>query len=306
MGIEALLLSQVITISGATGQVATKQADGSLALQDAPVATGGTVGELVFAANTELEARDAIGLNTTDSPAFAGGTFSGNVGIGTATPSTYAGGGLTLGTTAAGKSLILYSSIPGENGIVHFIDQNNNNAFQFTATDSSIVLYGFGARPMHLVTNDAIQATITNGAVGIGNITPSTFAGGGLTLGTTAAGKSLHLYSSSDGANGIIQFVDLNGANSLQISGGTTQNTFYGYGARSMVFVTSDAVQMTIASGGAVSFVKPTLLGPYTFATIPSAAANTGGTIRITDRSQRLATSDGTNWNWAGTTTAIS
>lgn len=35
MGIEALLLSQVITISGTTGQVVTKQADGSLALEDA-------------------------------------------------------------------------------------------------------------------------------------------------------------------------------------------------------------------------------------------------------------------------------
>lgn len=45
---------------------------------------------------------------------------------------------------------------------------------------------------------------------------------------------------------------------------------------------------------------------PYTFSTRPSASANAGGTIRITDRSNRLATSDGTNWNWAGTTTAVS
>lgn len=35
MGIEALLLSQVITITGSTGQVVTKQSDGSLALEDA-------------------------------------------------------------------------------------------------------------------------------------------------------------------------------------------------------------------------------------------------------------------------------
>jgi hypothetical protein len=49
-----------------------------------------------------------------------------------------------------------------------------------------------------------------------------------------------------------------------------------------------------------------TVLGPYTFATVPSASSNTGATIRVTDRSHRLATSDGTNWNWAGTTTAIS
>jgi hypothetical protein len=34
MGIEAILLSQVITISGTTGQVVTRQADGTLALED--------------------------------------------------------------------------------------------------------------------------------------------------------------------------------------------------------------------------------------------------------------------------------
>jgi hypothetical protein len=40
MGIEALLLSQVITIGGTTGQVVTKQADGSLALEDAAGGSG--------------------------------------------------------------------------------------------------------------------------------------------------------------------------------------------------------------------------------------------------------------------------
>lgn len=48
------------------------------------------------------------------------------------------------------------------------------------------------------------------------------------------------------------------------------------------------------------------IVGVYTFATVPSASANTGATIRISDRSHRLATSDGSAWNWTGTTTAIS
>lgn len=39
-------------------------------------------------------------------------------------------------------------------------------------------------------------------------------------------------------------------------------------------------------------------LGPYTFATLPSASANVGANLRITDRGQRQAYSDGTNWRW--------
>lgn len=60
-----------------------------------------------------------------------------------------------------------------------------------------------------------------------------------------------------------------------------------------------------VAVTGALSCGNLTV-GVYTFATVPSASANTGATIRISDRSHRLATSDGTNWNWAGTTTVIS
>lgn len=39
-------------------------------------------------------------------------------------------------------------------------------------------------------------------------------------------------------------------------------------------------------------------VGVYTFATVPSASANTGSFIRISDRSQKHAYSDGTNWRF--------
>lgn len=70
----------------------------------------------------------------------------------------------------------------------------------------------------------------------------------------------------------------------------------------------ANGLQIKDAAGSGDAPLKAgiTTVGSYTFATVPSASANTGGTIRITDRSHRLATSDGTNWNWAGTTTAIS
>lgn len=60
------------------------------------------------------------------------------------------------------------------------------------------------------------------------------------------------------------------------------------------------ATELQIFPGGIVKF------GAYTFLTLPSAATFAGGTLRVSDRGNRLVTSDGTNWNWAGTLTAAS
>ncbi len=63
-----------------------------------------------------------------------------------------------------------------------------------------------------------------------------------------------------------------------------------------------------VIDGDYINCFRPITFAPYTFATVPTASnANfVGATIRITDRAHRLATSDGINWNWAGTTTPIS
>jgi hypothetical protein len=72
MGIEALLLSQVITISGTTGQVVTKQADGSLALENA---AGGGVGGSTGATDNAILRADGTGGATLQS---SGVTISDN------------------------------------------------------------------------------------------------------------------------------------------------------------------------------------------------------------------------------------
>jgi hypothetical protein len=46
--------------------------------------------------------------------------------------------------------------------------------------------------------------------------------------------------------------------------------------------------------------------GVYTFATVPSASSNTGKFLRISDRSQKHAYSDGTNWRFFGDDAVIS
>ncbi|MFC0407902.1 hypothetical protein [Roseomonas elaeocarpi] len=45
-------------------------------------------------------------------------------------------------------------------------------------------------------------------------------------------------------------------------------------------------------------FANPVMLRAYTFATLPDVAAFASHTLRISDRSNRLATSDGTNWRF--------
>lgn len=46
--------------------------------------------------------------------------------------------------------------------------------------------------------------------------------------------------------------------------------------------------------------------GVYTFATVPSASSNTGKFLRISDRAQKHAYSDGTNWRFFGDDVIIS
>lgn len=61
-----------------------------------------------------------------------------------------------------------------------------------------------------------------------------------------------------------------------------------------------------ITSVGAITTSGLLTCGVFTFATVPSASASTGGEIRISDRAQRKAYSDGTNWRWIADDVIIS
>lgn len=64
----------------------------------------------------------------------------------------------------------------------------------------------------------------------------------------------------------------------------------------------------TLAGFNAAAITASGLMccGVYTFATVPSASSNTGKFLRISDRAQKHAYSDGTNWRFFGDDAIIS
>ncbi|MGN6545009.1 MAG: hypothetical protein ACTHK7_08160 [Aureliella sp.] len=61
--------------------------------------------------------------------------------------------------------------------------------------------------------------------------------------------------------------------------------------------ITPAGVQsVQFSTDGSAAFSASVSLGPYIFATLPSASANAGKVLRITDRGQKLAYSDGAGW----------
>jgi hypothetical protein len=127
-------------------------------------------------------------------------TAAGDVGIGTASPVTYGNGGLVLGTTSSGKSILLFSSSNGNNGVIGFRDLNNADAYQIAAGTSNITFYGYGSRPMQFYTNGTERMVISSaGDVGIGTVSPAVKldVNGGINL---AAGNSI-TWGGAYGAN---------------------------------------------------------------------------------------------------------
>jgi len=174
---------------------------------------------------------------------------SGNVGIGTSSPSELlhirkdqtaytwaridnqannaaAYAGLQLGAYGNSWGIAIGSSLANSNALSFVIDAGGGNTERMRIT--------------------------SGGDVGIGNSSPSTFSGGGLSIGSTSSGKNIMMFSTSAGNNGLIQFFDTGANNAFQLGVTTTSMSLYGYGARSMLFYTNDTERMRITSGGNV------------------------------------------------------
>ena len=74
-------------------------------------------------------------------------------------------------------------------------------------------------------------------------------------------------------------------------------------GARIRNFSNTSDAPLSASDATFSGMVSP---GPSTFATLPSASANSGAQLRITDRSQKVAYSDGSNWRFISNDAVVS
>jgi hypothetical protein len=114
---------------------------------------------------------------------------SGNLGLGTTSPITSAGGGLTVGSTSSGKSIAIYSSDNGNNGLLRLYQSSGVEEGQLYAGNGTLTLYSSSV--LRFGTNNLERARIT--------------AGGSLLVGTTSNTEGARLfvsypYSASGGA----------------------------------------------------------------------------------------------------------
>lgn len=163
---------------------------------------------------------------------------------------------------------------------------------------------------------------ITPGVSGFAN---SGIKCGGISIGRgasgTVAGEQINMYSnfvrktsivssafnvSSDFAINVKNNVNNNaGTNDCSLIRSATSQwaTLSDSGLAIRSFANSADAPLT---AGAITASGLLCCGVYTFATVPSASSNTGKFLRISDRAQKHAYSDGTNWRFFGDDTVIS
>ena len=172
-------------------------------------------------------------------------------------------GGVSIGTTGNASSLTINGSgsaaiINGNGTSNSYIDFQNagSNLWRLGNT------YNGGTRLFQIIdinTSASAFSIASNGVIGINNASPTLFGNGGLVLGAqgTGNGKSLVINSSSDGNNGLLQFIDQNGNNSLQLFALTNEIGFYGYGSRDFIIYTNGTARVRTKSGGNVLINEP-------------------------------------------------
>lgn len=166
-----------------------------------------------------------------------------------------------------------------------------------TISDAGIVqISPTGTNGLNIGTSNGTNQTLSFGAGGTtiqgGNGFCIITTGGTFSIGSTAiafSGNKLQLGSSVD-------TLSRGGDGTITLTGN----------AADVVLAPAGTEKVRVAANGLVTNVGPVRMGVYTFATVPSASTFSGGMIRISDRAQRTAYSDGTNWRFTADDVIIS
>jgi hypothetical protein len=182
---------------------------------------------------------------------------SGNVGIGTASPSAaldVQGGNVTVGSTTTGRNLSIFSSSAGNNGLLRFFDTGNTERLQIAATtDTAVYFAPTGTNHAWFVGTERMRID-SAGNVGIG-VTPSAW---------TSTWRALQLGGGSGNAGSV--YVNAGGTTG-QI--GIAQNWFFDGSANK--YITTAAASDYFQFGGT-----------HVWRTAPSGTA--GNTITFEER----------------------
>lgn len=180
----------------------------------------------------------------------------GNAGIGTTSPATGSGGGLSIGTTSAGKSLHLYASTYAGSGLVNFFGTDGAVKMQMGASGStSGFIYGSaGVLQLGGSGGEAMRIT-ADGKVGIGTNNPSSL----LEISGTAAYNVLSVVGSSGTAaysrfnNGTnYSYFGTDDSTGSAFVGVANSTNIWNNGAFPLIFSPGATEKMRITSSGAV------------------------------------------------------
>jgi hypothetical protein len=178
-----------------------------------------------------------------------------------------------------------------------------------SSTDNALVR--FDATTGKLIQNSVVTVGDTGNIAGVGTVSCGTITATGRIGVNVSPSSALHVKESANNYTGGITLENTNGWMTtlwagtgalVMDSGSSISSIWLQTSSTTRVDVTSAGISVT----GAVISSGLMCCGVYTFATVPSPSSNTGKFLRISDRAQKHAYSDGTNWRFFGDDAVIS
>lgn len=169
--------------------------------------------------------------------------------------------------------------------------------FYVDPISGAVYLGGLGANPAFKISPNASGnrqwVEVTAGASG---------QGAALKFGGLDTGQSAAIVNQQQAAINLVTRGNVVQLQVLDVATVTAFPTVGGGNGQAALGVAGSATNADLALSskgtGAIALSAPIRLPAYTFATLPSVSTYAGCSVRVSDRNNRMATSDGTNWRF--------